>query len=209
MRGLYLSTKGHIMKNTLLFCTGLSGSGKSYFVKNTLPDGLFYNLRSATTRPMRMGESDGTPYFFRDETYFETEPLCTYLWVNEQFWQPEMPKWLYGVPESEVYAHLGKNLIYDVIQPRYVRQMIDWFNKNNLSKHYNFRIAYFLPPENNLVTAAARANMPNDTDVRRTNTCDPIDFLNAGLDPDYILKPIENIYNPRLTAHINRLQKHR
>ena len=195
------------MKNTLLFCNGLSGSGKTYFIQNTLPAGLFYNLRSATTRPMRAGETEGSPYFFRDEEYFETANLATRLWVNEQFWTPGTPKWLYGVPEEEVCAHLGENLIYDVIQPRYTRQLIDWFNKNGLHKHYNFRVAYFLSPEQNLETARARANMPNDADVRRTNTCDPIDFLNAGIDPDYILMPRNGLYNPRLTAHIKRLTR--
>lgn len=195
------------MKKTLLFCNGLSGSGKSYFVQKTLPQGLFYNLRSATTRPMRDGESEGNPYFFRDEKYFDSEPLATRLWVNETLWTPGTPKWMYGVPEFEVYDHLGQNLIYDVIQPRYTRQLIDWFKKNGLDSEYNFRIAYFLPPENSAQTVKQRANMPNDTDVRRINTCDPIDFLDAGLDIDYILQPIKNKYNPRLMAHIQRLAR--
>ncbi len=194
-------------KKTLLLCNGLSGSGKSYFVKNTLPRGLFYNLRSATTRPMRAGESEGAPYFFRDEAYFDTAPLATRLWVNEGLWTPGTPKWMYGIPEFEVYDNLGQNLIYDVIQPRYSRQLIDWFKKQGLDSEYNFRVAYFLPPENNFDTVAGRANMPNDLDVRRMNTCDPIDFLNSGLDIDYILQPIKNKYNPRLMAHIMRLMR--
>jgi hypothetical protein len=97
--------------------------------------------------------------------------------------------------------------VYDVIEPKYAKQLIDWFKSHGLSQQYNFRVAYFLPPENNLEIAANRANMPNDIDVRKTNTCTPYDFLNAGLDIDYILKPIENLYNPRLMAHIKRLQK--
>ena len=194
-------------KKTLLCCTGLSGSGKSYFVKNTIPDGLFYNLRSATTRPMRDGETDGDPYFFRDEAYFESEPLATHLWVNEAFWIPGTPKWPYGVPEFEIYENLGQNLIYDVIQPRYARELIDWFCKNGLHRDYNFRVAYFLAPENNFETARKRANMPNDLDVRRTNTCDPIDFLRAGIDPDYILDARNNVLNPRMMAHIKNLAK--
>ena len=196
-------------KNTLLFCNGLSGSGKTYFIQNTLPQGLFYNLRSATTRPMRTGESEGAPYFFRDEEYFDNTPLVTRLWVNKNFWTPGTPKWMYGVPEEEVRSHLGQNLIYDVIEPQYTRQMIDWFTKNDLARHYNFRIAYFLSPEQNLETARMRANMPNDADVRRTNTCDPIDFLNAGLDPDYILMPRSGLYNPRMTRHIYELNRQR
>lgn len=177
------------MRRTLLICTGPSGSGKSYFIKNILPDGLFYNLKSATTRPMRDGEVDGREYYFRDESYFDHTPMATHLWVNEQFWQTGQPKWLYGVPESEVAKHRGQHLVYDVIQPRYARQLIDWFNANGLGWDYDYRVAYFLPPVNNMEMAHARANMPNDMDVRRTNTCLPADFMNADLGIDYILQP--------------------
>ena len=195
------------MKKTLLLCTGLSGSGKTYFIKNTLPDGLFYSLRSATTRPMREGESNGKPYFFVTEDDFSKMSLATRLWVNEAFWTPEKPKWMYGVPESEITEHLGENMVYDVIQPRYAKQLIDWFKRNDLQKHYNFRVAYFLPPQNNMQTVAKRANMPNDIDVRRTNTCDPIDFLQACIKPNYILQPINNLYDDSLLKHIKHLQK--
>ena len=71
-------------KKTVLFCTGLSGSGKSYFVKNILPNGAFYNLKSVTTRPMREGEKDGREYYFRDESYFDNKKFATKLFVNEQ-----------------------------------------------------------------------------------------------------------------------------
>ena len=194
-------------KKTLLFCNGLSGSGKTYFIQNTLPRGLFYNLRSATTRPMRAGESEGAPYFFRDEAYFDNAPLATHLWVNEDFWTPGTPKWMYGIPEFEICEHLGQNLIYDVIQPRYTRQLIDWFKSHGLSTEYNFRVAYFLPPANNFKTVAERANMPNDTAVRRANTCDPLDFLDAGVHIDYILQPINGKYDARLLSHIRQLQR--
>lgn len=196
-------------KKTLLFCNGISGSGKTYFIQKTLPAGLFYNLRSATTRPMRNGESEGVPYFFRDEAYFESEPLATHLWVNRAVWKPGDKKWLYGIPESEIYEHLGQNLIYDVIEPKYSRQLIDWFKKNGLDAQYSFRVAYFLPPINHMDTVISRANMPNDAKVRAYNTCDPADFSRAGLNIDYILRPIDGVYDPCLTAHIAKLQKQR
>lgn len=195
------------MKRTLLFCTGLSGSGKSYFIKHHIPAGLFYKLKSATTRPVRAGEIDGIDYYFRDEYYLENEPMVTNLWVNEEFWTPNMPKWMYGVPEFEVREHLGENLVYDVIQPRYVREMIDWFRDRNLDREYNFRVAYFIAPENNFETAARRANMPGDLDVRRTNTCNPVDFLKAGLNIDYMLMPRSGIFNDALTRHIQALKR--
>ena len=197
------------MKKTLLFCNGLSGSGKTYFIHKTLPSGLFYNLRSATTRPMRDGESEGKPYFFRDEAYFDSAPLATRLWVNRAVWNPGDKKWLYGVPETEIYEHLGQNLIYDVIEPQYSRQLIDWFKKNGLDTQYDFRVAYFLPPINHMDTVKSRANMPNDTAVRTCNTCNPADFTGAGLNIDYILRPIDGVYDPYLAAHIDELQRHR
>ena len=175
------------MKKTLLFCTGETGSGKSYFIKNILPQGAFYNLKSATTRPIRPGEQEAKEYYFRDESYFENEKFATKLFVNEQFWHPGQPKWPYGVPEFEIFDHIGANFTYDVIQPRYVRQMIDWFNKHKLDAAYNFRILWFIPPINNLEIAQNRQNMPNDLDVRKTNTCTIDDFDNANIGPDHIV----------------------
>lgn len=197
------------MKNTLLFCTGASGSGKTYFIQNTLPPGLFYCLRSATTRPMRPGERDGEAYFFRNEDYFNTTPLATYLWVNQAIWKPETPKWLYGVPETEIFNNLGRNLIYDVIEPKYVRQMIDWFNQKGLDAQYAFKIAYFVPSQNNTQIVAQRANMPDDSIVRTQNKCDIQAFNNVGLVPDYTMCPINDIYDKKLFTHIKRLQKQR
>lgn len=176
------------MKKAVLFCCGLSGSGKSYFVENILPRGLFYKLKSATTRPMRAGEQDEREYFFVGEEYFDTTPLVTRLWVNQAFWTPDKPKWLYGVPETEVMNHSDQNFVYDVIQPKYARQMRDWFVGRGLDKQYDFKTLYFIPPENNFEIAGKRANMPDDKSVRTTNTCNPIDFLRADMDIDFLVK---------------------
>lgn len=178
------------MKNTVLFCTGESGSGKSYFIKNVLLDGSFYNLKSATTRPMREGEKDGREYYFRDEAYFDMEKFATTLFVNEQFWEPGKPKWLYGVPEFEIFDNLGANFTYDVIQPKYVRQMIDWFCKKNLTKYYGFKILWFQPVDNAESIIKDRQNMPDDSKVRKENTCNIKDFENARLKPDFVIKRV-------------------
>lgn len=193
------------MKKSVLICTGLSGSGKTYFIESMLPAGLFYNLKSATTRAPRAGEVDGEKYFFRDEKYFESANLVTNLWVNRNFWQPGQPKWLYGVPESEVFQNMGRNFTYDVIEPQYARQMIDWFNMHGLDSVYAFKIAWFLPPKNSVETVASRANMPNDLAVRRANTCNIEDFLDCNLRPDYILRPRTGQNDARLNQYIGAL----
>ena len=195
------------MKNTILFCTGLSGSGKSYFVKNILPNGAFYNLKSATTRPMRDGEQDGREYYFRDEQYFDNEKFATRLFVNEQFWKPGMPKWLYGVPEFEILEHIGMNFTYDVIQPKYIRQMINWFNKNKLNQQYNFKTLWFVPTINSADIVKQRQNMPNDLEVRKTNTCNLQDFKDAKVKPDHVV--VSNLYqfaiDSRLSAFLQQI----
>lgn len=199
------------MKKTVLFCMGLSGSGKSYFIKNNLIQYGFYKLRSATTRPMRPGEADGREYFFRDEMYFDNTPMVTRLWVNEAFWQPGKPKWMYGVPESEVLANMHQNLIYDVIQPKYARQMIDWFTQRGLHSEYSFKTLYFIPPENNFDIARERANMPDDNGVRTNNTCNPIDFLRADLDIDFLIKSsaAETLMSARLNEWLQSIHSGR
>lgn len=194
---------------TLLFCTGDAGAGKTTFIQTRLlPDGLFHNLRSATTRPPRKDcdEREGQPYFFRDEAYFANpKDFATYLFVNEKTWKPGEPKWLYGVPKFEIIDNLGKNLVYDVIQPRYVAQMINWLDENNLKSEYNIKIAWFLPFEDGSDIVTKRANMPNDKLIRDTNTCTAYDILDAGLEIDYILRPRRNQYSPRLNNLIARL----
>ena len=184
-------------KKTVLCFAGKSGSGKSTFIKDVLPKDQFYNLKSATTRPRRIdyeddskSEQDGREYYFRDESYFETTKFATKLFVNERFWKPGQPKWLYGVPEFEIFDHIGSNFTYDVIQPKYVRQMIDWFRMKTLDKNYNFKIVWFLPLDNTTDIIKKRQNMPNDVQVRKENTCDIKDFENAHLVPDFVIKRI-------------------
>ena len=176
------------MKNLLVFCTGASGTGKSTFIQKYLSAENWHNLKSATTRGIREGEQDGREYYFRDEGYFETEKFATELFVNEQFWEPGKPKWLYGVPEFEVFDNIGYNFTYDVIEPKYVHQMINWFTKKNLNKYYNFKILWFLPCDNSKEIVNSRQNMPDDKQVREDNTCNLTDFENAHLRPDFRIK---------------------
>lgn len=188
-------------KNTVLFCTGESGSGKSYFIKNILPDGAFYNLKSATTRLIREGEVDGREYYFRDEAYFDTEKFATKLFVNEQFWKPGDKKWLYGVPEFEIFDNIGANFTYDVIQPRYVRQMMDWFRTHKLDNKYDFRVLWFKKEIDTTEIILGRQNMPNDMAVRKANTCNMNDFKAVKLYPDHTV-----VCNPQKLYMDDRLR---
>ncbi len=169
---------------------------------------MFHKLVSATTRPMRPGEADGRDYYFRSEADFDSMKLATRLWVNETLWMPGKPKWLYGAPEFEVRANLDKNLVYDVIQPRYAYQLKYWFFEHNLHNEYDIKTLYFIPPHNSMDIARKRANMPDDDAVRTNNTCEPSDILNAGLDIDFMAKcnTQEVVLSPRLKCFLLRYQ---
>lgn len=181
-------------KKIMLFLNGESGTGKTFFKENIVPAGAFHKLVSATTRGIRADETDGVSYYFRDEQWFDNaranDQLATYLFVNEYFWQPGDKKWLYGIPVSEIYNHIGENLIYDVIQPRYTRELMDWFKKHHLDNMYEFYTAWFTTYElDNFAVARKRACMKNDVLVRQKNTCNQNDFANAQITPDYITRP--------------------
>ncbi len=185
-------------KNILLFCNGLSGTGKTTFIENYAKPNGFHNLVSATTRKKRDGEIDGVSYYFRDEQYFDREKFATHLWVNELFWKPGDSKWLYGIPEFEIENNIGRDLIYDVIQPRYTRELMDWFMAHKLNDKYDFRVAWFTTTVDNFETAQQRAVMKNDMAVRRTNTCNTADFKNAHVNIDYITMPRDDKPNQHL-----------
>ena len=192
-------------RKILLFCNGESGTGKTTFINTyAIPNG-FHNLVSATTRKKRAEETEGVSYYFRDEKYFESGKFATHLWVNRDFWKPGDAKWLYGIPEFEINNNLGKNLVYDVIEPRYTRELIDWFVAHKLDNQYDFYVAWFTTQElDNFAIARERAVMQNDMDVRRANTCQLADFNKAGIYVDYITRPRDDKPNLDLIKLVQR-----
>ncbi|MDR0449492.1 MAG: hypothetical protein LBG89_03490 [Rickettsiales bacterium] len=183
-----------IMANDiLLLLCGESGSGKEYFFDNIMPSGVFRKLISMTTRDKRAYETDGVHYHFVSEEKYFAAPRATTLFVNEKFWRPGEKKWLYGVSESEFESSLGHlddplrggDIAYDVIEPKYAAQLIDWVTAKEYK--YDPLILHFQKPANNLEIAAGRANMANDVAVRTANTCTLADFWRAGINPDYSL----------------------
>ena len=193
-------------KKILLFCNGLSGTGKTTFIEKYAIASGFHNLISATTRPPRDGEVDGVSYYFRDDAYFaDRKKFATYLFVNENSWKPGDKKWLYGIPEFEVKNHIGQNLVYDVIQPRYTRDLMNWFIARKLNEKYDFRVAYFTTNQDNFDIARMRASMKNDITVRRTNTCTLGDFHRAGVKIDFITRPRDEMPSINLIRLVERV----
>lgn len=194
-------------KKILLFCNGLSGTGKTTFIEKYAIASGFHNLISATTRAPRDTEIDGGSYYFRDEAYFaDREKFATYLFVNENSWKPGDKKWLYGIPEFEVKNHIGQNLVYDVIQPRYTRDLMNWFIAHKLDTQYEFYVAYFTAHnQDNFDIVKTRTSMKNDMAVRRANTCNLGDFHRAGVKIDFITRPRDEMPSINLIRLVERV----
>lgn len=114
-------------------------------------------------------------------------------------------KWLYGVPVFEMEKYRNRHVIYDVIEPKYVRQMIDYLKANDYP--HQAVIVHFQNPKNNFDIAAGRATMANDVAVRTMNTCDLSDYWREGLVPDFqLLSSAEESYYPfEMVDYFNRI----
>ncbi len=124
------------LKPFILILSGPSGAGKttlSNAVISTIPDTT--TAVSHTTRPPRLGETEGKDYYYVDKASFlalrDKGEMLEYAEVYGNF---------YGTSQNSVAAllELGKNVILD----------IDWQGARKMKSHYPNAISvYILPPD--------------------------------------------------------------
>ena len=93
------------MAGKLVIISAPSGAGKTTIVKHLLKSGLNLSFSvSATSRPIRGEEVDGTDYFFLTVPEFKKKV------ENNEFleWQEVYNHQMYGTLKSELRAHPGK-----------------------------------------------------------------------------------------------------
>lgn len=133
------------MKQKVFFISGPSAAGKSTFEKIFL-DPIFEKLVSMVivksddspeARIKRDGEVEGKDYYFVDKSTFEKTARITTLDIDVQ------KDWRYGISEYEFHEKKGHTpLYYDVMQPQYIKQFIDWAEKNKEIENIDFKVLY-------------------------------------------------------------------
>jgi hypothetical protein len=101
---------------------------------------------------MRAGESQEKPYRFVKTKVISDlknkDALATYLFTNEESWKRGARKYLYALSKDEVLGHLGRNLVYNVNEPRYIRELQEFFERNGIDG-YEFKVIRFAQNKNN------------------------------------------------------------
>ncbi len=101
------------MQGKLIIVSAPSGAGKTTIVNRVLQDvpGLAFSV-SATSRPMRKGETDGKEYYFFSEEKFR-KAIDEGAFIE---WEEVYPGQLYGTLKSEVQRlwDEGKAVVFDI-----------------------------------------------------------------------------------------------
>lgn len=95
------------MNGKIIVFSGFSGVGKNTIInelKNKYPSLLY--IPSMTTREMRAGETEGSPYFFVDRDEFKSRIANDYFIEYEEV----HGNW-YGTPKDKYYEAIENNMI--------------------------------------------------------------------------------------------------
>jgi guanylate kinase len=126
----------HNSNGKLIIVSAPSGAGKTTLVKHLLESGLNLGFSvSATSRPIRTGETDGKDYFFLTAEEFRKKIKSDDLLEWEEVYEGSY----YGTLKTEVEKLLfaGKNVIFDV----------DVVGGLNIKKKYgNQALSVFISP---------------------------------------------------------------
>lgn len=189
----------------LVVLLGPSCSGKSTFQKELVKDEGYHAVRTATTRPKRMGEDLSSYYFLKDQSFAEWEERGDLLCVET------FRGWRYGVPRDELVRSASKTNRVVILTVGGVLELLarhaDIITGDALSVLY-------LGVDG--VTAESRAFRRGDgrREYLRRMAADSIDFRHFPKEngvweftPDYILDCINNPQNWKLTTKLKKVER--
>lgn len=189
----------------LVVLLGPSCSGKSTFQKELVKDEGYHAVRTATTRPKRMGEDLSSCYFLKDQSFAEWEARGDLLCVET------FRGWRYGVPREELVRSASRPNRVVILTVGGVLELLarhaDIITGDALSVLY-------LGVDG--VTAESRAFRRGDgrREYLRRMASDSIDFRHFPKEngvweftPDYIVDCVNNPQNWKLTPKLKKLER--
>lgn len=189
----------------LVVLLGPSCSGKSTFQKELVYDEGYHAVRTATTRPKRVGEDLSSYYFLKDQAFAEWEARGDLLCVET------FRGWRYGVPRDELVRSPSKPNRVVILTVGGVLELLarhaDIITRDALSVLY-------LGVDG--VTAESRAFRRGDgrREYLRRMAADSIDFRHFPKEngvweftPDYIVDCVNNPQNWKLKPRLNTLKR--
>ena len=189
----------------LVVLLGPSCSGKSTFQKELVENEGYHAVRTATTRPKRVGEDASSYYFLKDSAFAEWEGrgdlICSEVFRN----------WRYGVPRDEIVRRNDRPNRVVILTVGGVMEL--------LAKHADIVVGdalsvLYLGVDG--ATGEARAYSRGDErrEYLRRMAADSIDFRHFPLEngiwefnPDYILDCINNPQNYKLKPRLKRVER--
>lgn len=189
----------------LVVLLGPSCSGKSTFQKELVEDEGYHAVRTATTRPKRVGEDLSSYYFLKDQAFAEWESRGDLLCVET------FRGWRYGVPRDELVRSPSKPNRVVILTVGGVLELLarhaDIITGDALSVLY-------LGVDG--ITAESRAFRRGDgrREYLRRMAADSIDFRHFPKEngvweftPDYIVDCVNNPQNWKLKPRLEKLER--
>lgn len=191
----------------LVVLLGPSCSGKSTFQKELVDNEGYHAVRTATTRPRRMGEDASSYYFLKDQAFSEWEARGDLLCVET------FRGWRYGIPRDEISRRNDRSNRVVILTVGGVMEL--------LARHSDIIVGdalsiLYLGVDG--ATAEARAYSRGDDrrEYLRRMAADSIDFRHYPREngvweftPDYILDCINNPQNYKLKPRLKRVERKR
>lgn len=189
----------------LVVLLGPSCSGKSTFQKELVKDEGYHAVRTATTRPKRVGEDLSAYYFLKDQAFAEWEARGDLLCVET------FRGWRYGVPRDELVRSASKTNRVVILT---VGGVLDLMGRHADIITGDALSVLYLGVDG--VTAESRAFRRGDgrREYLRRMAADSIDFRHFPKEngvweftPDYIVDCINNPQNWKLKPRLKKLER--
>lgn len=189
----------------LVVLLGPSCSGKSTFQNELVKDEGYHAVRTATTRPKRVGEDISSYYFLKDDAFAEWESRQDLLCVET------FRGWRYGVPRDEIERTQSRPNRVGILTVGGVLELLGHHPEIVVGDALSI---LYLGVDGATGEARAYARGDERREYLRRMAADSIDFRHFPREngvweftPDYILSCINNPQNYKLKPRLKRVER--